>query len=127
MGRKTNDQLLTFGDYSGKEVFVVSRSRTGERDENVTFVGPEIVGIVRSLKADEGTGIWLVGGSQLVRLFIAEHLIDEIIISVHPIILGSGIPLFIIHDDETQLVFAGCKSFNSGLVQLKYNVKKQGE
>jgi dihydrofolate reductase len=128
MGRKTYDQLLTFDDYPyrGKEVFAVSRFRAGERDEHVTFVGPEIVDIVRSLKAGEGTGIWLVGGSQLVRLFIAEHLIDEIIVSIHPIILGSGIPLILPQDDETQLVFAVCESFSSGLVQLKYRVKKTG-
>jgi len=125
LGRKTYDQLLTFGDYPylGKEVFVVSRSRAGERDEHVRFAGPEIVGMVRSLKAGDGKGIWLVGGAQLVRLFIVEHLVDEIIVSIHPIILGSGIPLFLPQERETPLVFTGCESFSSGLVQLKYTVR----
>jgi dihydrofolate reductase len=129
MGRTTYDQLLTFGDYpyGGKEVFVASRSRAGQKDEHVTFVGPEIAEKIRDLRTSEGEGkgIWLVGGAQLVRLFVFERLIDEIIVSIHPVILGSGIPLFLPQDSKTWLDFINCTSFPSGLVQLTYRVKPQ--
>ena len=127
MGRKTYDQLLTFGEYPyrGKEVYVVSRSRAGQRDENVTFVGEEIVKKIRTLRAGDGNGIWLVGGSQLIRLFRAERLIDEIIVSIHPILLGTGIPLFMPLGLETPLEFVSSESFPSGLVQLRYQVKPE--
>jgi dihydrofolate reductase len=127
MGRTTYDQLLTFGryPYGGKEVFVVSRSRAGQKDEHVTFVGLDIAERIRRIRAGDegGKGIWLVGGAQLVRLFVSERLIDEIIISIHPVILGSGIPLFLPQDSETWLDFVNATSFPSGLVQLTYRVK----
>ncbi len=125
MGRVTNDQLLTFGDYpyTGKEVLVVSRARAGKRDENVTFVGGEIVERIRNLHAGKGKGIWLVGGAHLVQIFLTERLIDELIVSIHPIILGSGIPLFLQQPAATFLGLRDSTSFPSGLVQLHYDVK----
>jgi len=41
-----------------------------------------------------GKDIWLLGGGELVRSFLQEQLIDEIMVAVHPIVLGEGIPLF---------------------------------
>ena len=128
MGRTTYDQLLTFGEYpyKGKEVLVLSRSRAGQMDEHVTFAGPDIVEKIRDIRASEGKGkrIWLIGGSQLVKLFLSEQLLDEIIVSIHPVILGSGIPLFLQQESETWLDFVRCSSFPSGLVQLTYTVKR---
>ena len=125
MGRVTYDQLLTFGDYPyhGKEVFVVSRSKIGEKDQNVTFVGEDILEKIRDLRTGTGNGIWLVGGAHLIQLFVREHLIDDLIVSVHPIILGSGIPLFLQQPKPTWLELRGCTSYPSGLVQLSYTVK----
>ncbi len=128
MGRTTYEQLLTFGEYpyEGKEVFVVSRSRAGQRDKHVTFAGPEIIEKIRGIRAGDGDGkrIWLVGGAQLVRLFVSERLFDEIIISIHPVILGSGIPLFLPQESEIWLDFVSCTSFPGGLVQVVYTVKQ---
>jgi dihydrofolate reductase len=126
MGRKTYDQVLTFGPYpySGKAGYVVSRSRAGTRDENVVFVGPDIAGFVRRLREEAGRNIWIVGGSELVDLFLKERLIDEFIISIHPVVLGSGIPLFRKEDFETWLTLMKCEQFPGGLVQLHYETRE---
>lgn len=126
MGRKTYDQLLTFGEYpyTETEVYVVSRSRAGQNDGRVPFVGPEeMVEKVRALKTGRKSGIWLVGGAQLVQLFLSERLVDEIVLSIHPILLGAGIPLFLEQPGETPLEFIESRHFPSGLVQLWYLVK----
>ena len=71
-------------------------------------------------KQEEGKDIWLVGGGQLNSLFLKYHLIDEIIISVLPVVLGTGLTLFGDMEMEVGFDLKGVKSFESGLVQMTY-------
>lgn len=66
MGRRTYEQVLSFGEfpYKGIQCFVFSRTRGGERDEYVTFISGNIESFVKGLKNGTGKNIWLVGGSQ---------------------------------------------------------------
>jgi dihydrofolate reductase len=70
---------------------------------------------------------WLMGGGKLAASFHAEQLISHYVISVFPVLLGSGIPLFAPHSsgaDTLHLVSA--KPFKSGVVQIRYDrVKKR--
>jgi dihydrofolate reductase len=122
MGRRTYEQVMSFGEYPYKRIksFVFSRTHEGESDENVTFISENIENFVKGLKNDSGKDIWLVGGSEIIQIFMNHDLIDEFIISVHPIILGKGIPLFRISLPMRTLSFQHSRSFNTGLVQLTY-------
>ncbi len=65
--------------------------------------------------------VWLMGGGQLAASFHAEGLISRYMVSVFPVLLGSGIPFLAPHscsEDALQLVAA--KPFKSGIVQLTY-------
>ncbi len=128
MGRKTYEQALTFGEYPymGAEGYVLSRSRAGTTDENVTFISGDVADFVRSLKAKRGKEIWLVGGSEAIRTFIEHDLIDEFIISIHPVIFGDGIPLFHPPLPKRYLRLQNCKTFDTGLVQVTY-VRKRSD
>lgn len=123
MGRRTYEQVLTFGDYPYKNIqsFVFSRTHTGERDENVKFISGDIEELVKVLKKGREKDIWLVGGSEIIQTFMDHDLIDEFIISIHPIILGEGIPLFRAPIPLTKLWFRHSHSFDTGLVQLTYD------
>ncbi len=123
MGRKTYELSLSFGPpyvYQGKASYVFSRTKAGTKDENAEFIAGSPKDFMRPLRAQAGKDIWLVGGAELVRDFLAEDLIDEFIVSIHPVILGAGIPLFPVQGRELSLRFKNSISFGSGLVQLHY-------
>ncbi len=122
MGRRTYEQVLSFGEYpyKGTQGFVFSRTRGGERDENVTFISNDVAGFVERLKSGTGKDIWLVGGSEIIHSCMRHDVIDEFVISVHPIILGDGIPLFHSPLPMKELSFQHCRAFDTGLLQLKY-------
>ncbi len=122
MGRRTYEQALSFGEYpyKGTQGFVFSRTRKVERDENVIFISGDLASFVEGLKSGTGKNIWLVGGSEVIQSFMSHDLIDEFVISVHPIILGDGIPLFRAPLPMRKLSFKHCRAFDTGLVQLTY-------
>ena len=63
---------------------------------------------------------WLVGGGVLAAAFRSQGLITEYIVSVVPVILGAGIPLFASAGSAESLKLAESRSYPSGLVQLRY-------
>ena len=122
MGRKTYELSLSFGEYPYPRTaaYVFSRRRAGDRDEHAEFVGSPVGPFVRALCAQPGKDIWLVGGGELTREFLNEDLIDDYIVSVHPVVLGAGLALFPSPARETRLRHVKTLSFASGLVQLHY-------
>jgi dihydrofolate reductase len=84
-----------------------------------------VVGTVRDLIRSPGKDIWLVGGSEILSILLNADLINEIILSIHPIILGSGISLFKKIQKLSCLRFVNSKSFESGLVQLHYELRQK--
>ncbi len=122
VGRRTFEQALTLEEdpFSGKACFVFTRKAAGAAGQ-VTFVSGDIAEFTKALKEGPGKDIWLVGGSETAAAL--KHLIDDFIVSFHPRILGSGIPLFSGEWTETPLELVNTASFPSGLVQLHYMVK----
>jgi dihydrofolate reductase len=129
MGRKTWELSLGFGDYPypGKDAYVFSR-RSGHQPgpHRVQFVSEPVAGFVQALRAQPGRDLWLVGGGELTRAFLDEQLIDDFIISVHPRVLGAGLPLFPSPARETALRLVRTIPFESGLVQLHYQADRAG-
>jgi len=126
MGRRTYDDVLGFGPYpyADKAGYVFSHSRPAASREHVSFVSERPAALVASLRGGAGRDIWLVGGASLTASFLDDDLVDDFIVSVHPILLGSGIPLFPRQGRELSLAFAGVTSFESGLVQLRYERRR---
>jgi len=123
MGKKTYDQILTFGDYpyKGKKSYVFTRNDSLTKDENVEFVS-NVEEFSRNLVSSKGN-IWLVGGSELFSAFLEHKLVDEIILSIIPTVLGKGIPLFQNINQEANLKLIKTTEY-SGFVELTYKVLK---
>lgn len=73
---------------------------------------------VRALKSEEGLGIWLCGGGRLAATLLPE--IDELVLKIHPIVLGKGIPLFAGDVPTTRFTKASTRTFDTGVVFTTY-------
>lgn len=94
------------------------------KDDNVEFVTGDLKDFINRLRQASGGDIWLVGGGQIIDYFLRYRFIDELILAIHPIILGDGIPLFIRDSNlQTLLSLQNVKSYDSGLVQISYIIK----
>jgi len=126
LGRRTYDWVL---ERTGKpphpelQAYVITR--TGRPDKgNTTFYSGKIPALVRELKSREGKHIFCDGGGQVVHELLKRKLLDELIISVVPVLLGEGIPLFRDGRPSQALELQGTKTYATGLVQLHYKTSR---
>lgn len=115
LGNTTYQQFKA--PYPNKKCFVFSRKNT-DKESNITFVNKEVRDFLDGLSDNEN--IWLVGGAETIKEFLKNNLIDEFIITVIPIVLGEGIPLFPQGCGEHQLKLQNIKKYDSGVIQLFY-------
>jgi dihydrofolate reductase len=125
LGKRTYDWVMKQDieefPYKKKKCYVFTRSSM-EDTEDVKFVNNNVTEFVQNLKSQDGKNIWIVGGGELLHSFLQEKLIDEIIITVAPSILGKGVPLFREGDYQLDLSLKRMRSFNQ-FVELHYEVK----
>lgn len=127
MGRKTYSEVLGFGidwPYSGIKTFVVSNNHSFETKTPDTYkLNGNILEAVDKIKLETSKDIWLVGGGQLVTYFLNNDLINKMIISIIPIILGEGISLFPDNPKVTNWTLIDNTSYSTGIVTLTYEKK----
>lgn len=128
MGRKTYEQVLGFGawPYAGKSTYVFSTNPPSGDHPHVEFVTERPESYVSRFGNESEEDIWLVGGAGLVASFRTAGLIDEYIISVMPVLLGKGLPLFEKAQPRASLQLLDARTYDSGVVQLHYAAKEEG-
>lgn len=125
MGRKTMDQFGS--DFPIADIFniVLSKNKTLHTESEtllITDKTPEQ--IIEYANTHNLQKLLLIGGSETNRQFIKAGLIDEIVLSVHPLIIGEGLKLFGNDPLNVSLELLGTKDINSELVQIRYKVIK---
>jgi len=115
-----NQNLEEF-PYKNKDCYVFSRTKTADT-EKVKFIDEDIKSFIEKLKERQGKNIWLVGGGELFHSFLEEQLIDEMIVTVAPRILGKGVPLFKEGDYKYNLSLESVQKFNQ-FVELHYTIQ----
>ncbi|WP_079913228.1 dihydrofolate reductase family protein [Paenibacillus sp. 32352] len=106
-----------------KEKYVFSRTKKGT-DHKAIYINDNILEEVNKLKSKPGKDIWLYGGASLITTFINLGLVDVFRLSVHPVILGEGKPLFNEIKQRLNLKLVDTRTFSSGVVQLIYHLNK---
>lgn len=130
MGRKSYELVMQLGDaanFPGKELttdYVFTDTLQEVAGNAISVRSQNALELVKKLKESEGKDIWLFGGTSLTRFFMEHQLIDELWLSVHPVLLGSGKRLFTESNDRTHLELLETISYDSGLVSLRYGFKR---
>jgi dihydrofolate reductase len=127
MGRKTYDIGKKMGGgvaYPGIKMYVMSRTMKKNADKNVEVVSSNPAQLIRKLKKQKGKDICVMGGGVLAKALLEAGVIDEVGFNIHPVLLGSGIPLFYPMKRQINLELLECKPFKNGCVCVTYRVKK---
>jgi dihydrofolate reductase len=127
MGRRTYEATLSRGPwpYGGRRTIVFTHR--GDRavaspDTVATSRAPAEV--VAELRVREGKSLGLVGGGALAGAFFDAGLVDDLVVSIHPVILGAGTPLVAPRTRRTDFSLVRERRYPSGLVQLAYRVER---
>jgi dihydrofolate reductase len=124
MGRSTYDSILSFGmpwPYESFSTYVVTSNPIYKISTPNTFlltqdVNQQIIELNNNTKKD----IWIMGGAQLIKTLLIDELIDRMIISIIPKMIGNGIPLFLPSDIQMTWQLIDTVRYNTGIVNLIY-------
>lgn len=125
-GRKSYDKLLQIGNiyFPGIKNYVFSNSLYNV-DKDFTLLRGDINILVADIKKQDGKDIAVYGGANLLSSLLDLNLVDELIISIIPIILGQGKHMVDILKQRVYLTLIETKKFSSGTVQLIYQVRRE--
>jgi dihydrofolate reductase len=128
VGRKSYDVLSAqenVGGFPKLKQYIFSNTLTSVPSEAILIKsnGGDLHSQVNAIQREPGKDIWLFGGAALTSSLMNLRLIDELWLSVHPILLGSGKPLFRNVRGRIPLLHAETKTYSSGLVSLTYRLR----
>lgn len=127
MGRKTYEVGKAMGgggSMPGVKGYVFSRTLDEEMPPGTELVREDAAGFARRLKERDGKGICVMGGGELAQSLFEAGLIDEVGANVHPVLLGSGIPLFRPLSHQIDLELIENRTLSGGCAYLLYRVKR---
>lgn len=122
MGRNSYEVVSNFDTwpYEGKRVVVLSSKLTSVCEKAKLFKG-DIPHLIEKLHADGIKHIYVDGGVTISQ-FLNMGLIDQMIISIIPVVLGAGIPLFSKINSDKWCRLISSQVYSNGLVQLRYDL-----
>jgi dihydrofolate reductase len=133
MGRKTYDIAAAGAPkskskkkknpYGNIETFVFSRTLKAGKHDDITVIRDHPGEFVRALKEKDGNEICVMGGGEIGTTLLEAGVVDEIGFCIHPLLLGSGIPLFHTMSKQIDLELIECRPFKNGCVYVIYRVK----
>lgn len=126
MGRKTLEKVLSFPEwpYEGTPVIALSYQPLqipAYLEGKVELMAGDVNSLVATL-AERGMKHLYIDGGQTIQTFLESGLIDELIITRIPVLLGQGIPLFSQIGRELELRHIGTHESDNGFVQSRYQV-----
>ncbi len=129
MGRKTFEVALknapenSESEETNIKTYVFSRTLKNGDHKNVEIISDNAAEFVRELKSQEGKEICLMGGGDFAGTLFEAGLIDEVGFNIHPVLLGSGVPLFLEMSKQIDLELIKCEPLKNGCVYVSYKVK----
>jgi dihydrofolate reductase len=114
--------------YAGKPTWVLSSRdlpRPEGEDVDVRIASAKVQDLYDEMVAAAGAGdLWVVGGGNVASQFADRGLLDEVHATVVPVVLSEGKPLFDRRLPGGPMQLLGTRSFDSGMVELRYGVAR---
>lgn len=128
MGKNTYSEILGFGvewPYKNIKSYVATTDKNFKTTTPDTFpLSLNIIDFVNELKVKSEKDIWLIGGGKLITYFLNNDLLDKMILTIIPTIIGEGISLFPDNPKETIWKLEDVEKFETGVVNLIYERQK---
>jgi dihydrofolate reductase len=130
MGSRTYETALGFEAkgfgwaYGDKPTFVLTTRDLPRTRDTVKFCSGDLQQFVNEQLRPTFGSIWFVGGGVLSGECLRLRLADEVRYSVLPVLIGDGISFFEKLDRDVALHLASVKAYRSGMVELRYEIKK---
>ncbi len=114
--------------YPGKPTWVLSSRELplpGGEDVDVRIAGGEVRELYEEMIAAVGErNLWVVGGGNVASKFVDAGLLDEVLVTIVPVVLGEGKPLFDRRLPGGPMQLTGTHAFDSGMVQVRYEIRR---
>jgi dihydrofolate reductase len=130
MGSRTYETALGFEAkgfgwaYGEKPAFVLTHRELPRTRASVEFYSGDLAQLVNERLRPTFRSIWFVGGGALCGECLRRGLADEVRYSILPVLIGDGIPFFEKLDRDVALHLAEVDAYKSGMVELRYEVRK---
>jgi len=125
-GRKSFEVMEQHGSaetmWPGKKHYIFSNTLNSIKPPYQIISG-DVRAKVEEIQKENGKNIWLFGGASLASQFLTMGLLNELWLSIHPILLGKGTPLFKDLHQRSLLQLKEVKQYSTGLVSVKYDVQ----
>jgi dihydrofolate reductase len=129
-GSTTYEFVLDHGGwpYGGKPTWVLTTRDlpVPEGDDvDVRFADAKVADLHEEMIAAAGErNLWVIGGGNVASQFADEGLLDELLITVVPVVLGEGKPLFDRRLPGGPIQLTGTTTFDTGMVELRYEIRR---
>jgi dihydrofolate reductase len=122
MGSRTYEHALELGwPYGDTPVIVVTSKEWPAAKKSVEFYSGDLKTLVDAKLAPRYRNIWLVGGAMLCQRFLELGLVDEIKLTIAPVLLGEGLRLFDGSVPEERWNLKNVVAYKNGFVELSYS------
>ena len=128
MGRETFEagQRLGGALVEGKRNIVLSRTMPSYGIPGATVENTDPLELANRLRSEKGKNVWLIGGANVFGSFLSAGALDELIIHVVPVLIGTGMPLLDAAPRSVELKLRSTRRFADGVVRLHYDVDRTG-
>ncbi|MDT4970051.1 MAG: hypothetical protein QOG22_194 [Pseudonocardiales bacterium] len=131
LGRRTYETFAASWPERGSEVpnadwmnntrkYVASTTLESPEWNNSAVIEGDVAEAVARLKQEDGKDIMVNGSGALVRTLMRNHLLDELRLFVHPVVVGSGRRLFDAESDPVEFALVDSQAYNNGVISLTY-------
>lgn len=130
LGSRTYETALGFEArgmgwvYGDKPVFVLTHRELPRTRETVHFYSGDLARLVHERLRPAFRSIWFAGGGAVAGECLRLGLADELRYAILPVLIGEGIPFFERLDRDVALHLAEVKTYRSGMVELRYEVRR---